>query len=71
MSTPTKLAAWRTANGYTLRDLAGLSGFSDSHLSLVENGRRQMTAASKVRLARSVGAEVSDLFDAPDADKVR
>lgn len=58
-----KLAAWRTTKGLTLRDLEGLSGFTTGYLSQVERGLRRMSPEAKVRLARAVGAEVHDLFE--------
>lgn len=62
----TRLRAWRTQQGMTLEDLAGLSGFSRAHISFVERSRKSMSPAGKVRLARALGVKVSDLFE-PDS----
>lgn len=58
-----KFATWRRESGLTLDEVAGLSGYSISYLSRVERGLRQMPPNSRVRLSRSLGAQVSDLFD--------
>lgn len=58
-----KLASWRRSNGFTLEDLSGLSGFSISYLSRVERGICTMTPTSRIRLSKSLGMKVGDLFD--------
>jgi transcriptional regulator with XRE-family HTH domain len=62
MPEPNKLAEWCAANGWTLTDLAGLTGYSPSYMSLVANGKRPLSPAAKVRIARRLGARVSELF---------
>lgn len=59
----TRLRQWRLDHGYTLADVHGLSGVSVPHLNLVERGKANMSAATKVRLARSLGVQVADLFE--------
>lgn len=61
-----RLKEWREAKGYTLEDVEGLSGYSRAHLSQVERGKRGMSPIAKVRLARSLGVAVGDLFE-PEA----
>lgn len=61
----TRLREWRLAAGLTLEDVHGLSGVSIPHLSLVERGKTNMSATTKVRLARSLDVRVADLFE-PD-----
>lgn len=60
-----KLRSWRLGRGFSLNDVAALSGYAEPTLSLAELGKRRLSARAKVHLARSVGARVSDLFD-PD-----
>ncbi|MGH3248192.1 MAG: helix-turn-helix domain-containing protein [Trebonia sp.] len=57
-----KLAEWCAANGWTLTDAAGLTGYSPSYMSLLANGKRPLSPAAKVRIARRLGARVAELF---------
>jgi transcriptional regulator with XRE-family HTH domain len=66
MQKPTRLAEWCAAQGWTLTDAAGLTGYSLSYLSLVARGKRQLGPAAKVRVAKRLGARVSDLFPVDD-----
>lgn len=66
----TKLRAWRLARGWTLHETAFLAGCSVSHLSLAERGKRGMSPETKVRMARNLGVDLSDLFDMPTDEKV-
>ena len=59
----TRLKAWRKANGLTLGDEAGLSGYSIAFLSRLERGHRNLRPLDRVRLARALGAPVCDLFE--------
>ena len=52
----------RTARGWSLHDLAGLTGVSVSYLSLVERGLRQPAPDVKVQIARALGRKVGELF---------
>lgn len=56
-----KLRAWRTANGVTLDELAGLLGVSESLLSLVERGKRRLSPLDTIRVSRLIGIPVRDL----------
>lgn len=70
MSTKTRLAQWIEDNGLTLSEVADLSGYSKSMIGLTARGERNMSVTAKVRLARCLGARVSDLFDADIETKV-
>jgi len=56
---PIKIPPWRAvrvAKGKGLRETAAAAGFTPSHLSLVERGKRQLSVEAMARLA-----EVLDL----------
>jgi len=53
----------RSHRGLTLRELAGLTGFSIGFLSLVERGRSSISLTSLHTLARALEAEMSDFFE--------
>ena len=71
MSEPNRLAEWCAAQGWTLTDAAGLTGYSLSYMSLVARGKREVGPAAKVRIAKRLGARVSDLFPPVVAETVR
>ena len=58
-----KLRLWRVRHGYTLDEVAGLTGFSEAMLSRVETGERNFSRRAKVHVARCLDARVSELFD--------
>ena len=58
------LRQWRKQQGWSLTELSGLTGLSRSYLSRVERGQRSPSAATKVLVARKLGAPVGDLFPA-------
>jgi transcriptional regulator with XRE-family HTH domain len=58
------LRQWRERQGWSLTEVSGLTGLSRSYLSRVERGQREPPAATKVLLARKLGAQVADLFPA-------
>ncbi|MDT3438363.1 helix-turn-helix transcriptional regulator [Pseudofrankia sp. BMG5.37] len=58
-----RLRAWRLTRGWRLADVADLTGYSISMISLVERGQRNLSAADKVRIAQALRCRVSDLFD--------
>jgi transcriptional regulator with XRE-family HTH domain len=64
----TKFFHWRTARGFTMRDVSAVSGLSISMLSRLETGHRTPSISVKVRLARALGVPVRALFD-PAADR--
>jgi len=68
--THTKLREWRIANDYTLREMAALTGLSDSMLSLAERGLRQLSPRAKVTIARRLGEDVGDLFELEPVEEV-
>jgi transcriptional regulator with XRE-family HTH domain len=63
------MRAHRLRNGWTLADVAGLTGLDQSYISRLERGEKAAAAATKVRIARCLDATVADLFD-PDVDGV-
>jgi transcriptional regulator with XRE-family HTH domain len=58
------IRAWREKRGLTQEEIAGLLGISASHLSRLENEERAVRPVVKVRVARALGAKVTDLFRA-------
>lgn len=68
-STTTTLRAWRAANEMSLADVAGLTGYSEAYLSLLERDLRHPSPKAKVLIARRVGATVAELFPVDEADE--
>ena len=68
--TTTALRQWRIEAGWTLDELAGVTGYSTAMLSRVERGERTLSAQSKVLVARRLGVSVAELFPvaAPDLE---
>lgn len=60
-----RLRLWRTREGLTLAEVAGLSGLSIGVLSKVERGQRRLLPLNRIMLARALGVAVSELFE-PD-----
>lgn len=56
------LKEWRESREWTLAEIAGLTGLSTTYLSLIERGIREPPPATKVLIARRLGAAVGDLF---------
>jgi predicted transcriptional regulator/DNA-binding Xre family transcriptional regulator len=52
----------RTAAGLTLSDLAGRLGRAPSHLSMVENGKRELRLGELHAMAGALGVDVGDLL---------
>ena len=67
----TKLRAWRTANGITLDELAGLLGISESLLSRVERGERRLSPLDTIRVSRLIGVPVRDLIPQVEASATK
>ncbi len=67
MTEANRLAEWCAAKGWTLTDAAGLTGYSASYMNLVAHGKRPLSPAAKVKIARRLGARVSELFPVEDA----
>lgn len=64
IATPgSRLRRWRQRQGMSLREVADLTGVSESMLSLVERHLRALSPISKVRLARLLRVRVRDLFE--------
>jgi transcriptional regulator with XRE-family HTH domain len=59
------LRAARRARGLSLAQVAAATDISRSLLSLIENGRSDITIGRLVRLSHLYGVHVSDLLDAP------
>lgn len=68
MSEISRLRAWRTGQGFSLDEVSDLTGISKSMLCRVEHGERTLLPVTKVRMARSLGVRISDLFDVERAD---
>jgi len=64
-----KLRDWRRAEGFSLPEVSGLTGVSVAMLSRLERGHRQASSRLKVRMARRLGVQVSDLFELEPLDE--
>jgi transcriptional regulator with XRE-family HTH domain len=53
---------WREDHGLTLSEIAGLTGYSVPYVSRIERGERNLRPLDRIRVARSLGADVSELF---------
>ena len=58
-----RMRLWRAANGLTLEEISDLTGYSAAMLSRAERGERTFSPLAKVRIARTLGVRVADLFD--------
>lgn len=58
----TSLRAWREAQQLTLAEVGALTGLSESYLSRVERGERDVSPLTKVAIARRLGAHLGELF---------
>lgn len=65
-----KLRRWRERRGWTLQEVADLTGYSVSMLSRVERGESSLSPSAKVIVARRLGATVADLFDVEPVNEV-
>jgi len=61
----TPLGRWRLAHGLSLDEVADLTGLSKSMLSRVERGQRDLAALTKVKVARSLGVPIREIFPVP------
>lgn len=66
---PSRLRSWRGKERLTLREIAGLTGFSSAMISLVENGHRTLSREGKILLARRLGVPVQTLFEPEPVDE--
>ncbi len=53
----------RLSKGLDVRSLAAASGISESHLANVENGRRGLSPALLLKLARTLDVPVAEISD--------
>ena len=51
------LKDWRTRNGFTLEELSDVTGYSVPMLSRLERGERNISALSRIALARRLGVK--------------
>jgi len=66
-ATVEKLKARRLELGYSLRQLAELSGISYTGIAQIESGDRSPTLYSLVMMAGALQIEIADLLVTPDA----
>lgn len=64
-----RLRLWRIEAGWTLEELADLTGYSVSQLSRAERGERGLSPEAKVRISRRIGVPIRDLFDLDDDEE--
>lgn len=67
-------ASWRVKElrlqrGWTLEELAALTGMTKSYLSKVERGASTPSIATALKLARAFGMEVGAIFGSPAAQR--
>jgi transcriptional regulator with XRE-family HTH domain len=63
MSSPiTPLSRWCAEHDAGPTELADLTGYSVSYMSLIASGRREPPAPVKVAIARAIGVRVRDLW---------
>ena len=60
--TVTPLGRWCAEHGAGPTELADLTGYSISYMSLIASGRREPPARVKLAIARAVGMRVRDLW---------
>lgn len=67
-----RLRLWRAREGFTLAEVADLTGYSEAMLSRAERGERVLSPMGRVRVARALGCRVRDLFppDEPNPGEV-
>ena len=63
------LRTWRNRNGVTLEELSDVTGYSESMLSRVERGERRLGVLARIRLARSLGVKVREIFTPEHEDQ--
>jgi transcriptional regulator with XRE-family HTH domain len=59
-----RLLEWCDEHAATVTDLADLTGYSVSYLSLIARGKREPTPLTKLAIARALGERVRELFPA-------
>jgi transcriptional regulator with XRE-family HTH domain len=63
-----RLRAWRIVNELTLQVISDLTRLSVPMLSRLERGERQPHLVTKIRIARRLGVNVSELLEAEPLD---
>ncbi len=63
-----RVVALRKERGFTMRDLARLTGFSQGHISRLENGRQGFRAGTLIRIAEALGVEPHRLLLSTEED---
>jgi transcriptional regulator with XRE-family HTH domain len=58
-----RLREWRTNAGFSLSEVAGLTGISVPMLSLAETGQRRFSPHAKIAISRRLGVSLATLFD--------
>jgi transcriptional regulator with XRE-family HTH domain len=56
------LRRWRVDQGLTQQELADLVGLSESMISRLESGERQLSLMAKARFARRLNCRIADVF---------
>jgi transcriptional regulator with XRE-family HTH domain len=65
-----RLKALRLERGWTLEDLAGLSGLSKSYLSRLESRDRQASIAAVLTLSRLFDVSLASMFDEAEPEQI-
>ncbi|NTU59798.1 MAG: cupin domain-containing protein [Deltaproteobacteria bacterium] len=65
-----KLKAVRKTRKHSLEELAGLTGFSKSFLSQIENGKNSPSIASLKKITTALGISIGELFDDDRGEQV-
>lgn len=65
-----KLKAIRKTRGYSLEELARLTGFSKSFLSQIENGKNSPSIASLKKITAALDVSIGELFDEDRGEQV-
>ena len=63
-----RLRLWRMGAGWTLEEVADLTGYSVSQLSRAERGERNLSPTAKVRISRCLGVPIRELFEVDDEE---
>lgn len=65
-----KLKTCRKGRNLSLEELAGLTGFSKSFLSQIENGKNSPSIASLKKITGALGISIGELFDEDRGEQV-
>jgi transcriptional regulator with XRE-family HTH domain len=66
-----RLRQLRSSRGLSLAEVADATGISSSFLSMVENGRSDITVSRLMRLVQWYGVSIADLLQEPDHSTIR